>query len=576
MSRAYTLDRFRHQIHDALVNSGEVLEEEFSLLSPPTNVPADLGQPCFALAKRLRKAPPAIAAELAQRITFPGGSLVGAVSAQGPYLNFALEPRRLAERVVAEVRQWGNGYGGDDVGAGRNVVLDYSSPNVARRMHIGHIRSTIIGQSIRNLYDFLGYHTIGDNHLGDWGTQFGKLIYAYRNWGDEQAMAADPIEHLVELYARFHREAKEHPELDDEGRKWFARLEEGDEEARRLWRWFIDLTIQEFEKTYRRLGVHFDTYHGESFYEEMLDDVIREAVEKGVARHDPDSPAVILDLTEQGLPTTLLRKSDGATLYLTRDIATALYRLYEYDPAWNLYIIGEEQTLHLRQLYKAIELMGYADFAARCVHIPFGTLLKSDGSRFSMREGDVIFLDELLDEAEARALAIVQEKNPELTEEDKREIARQVGIGALVYNDLHQDRRRDIVFDWDVMLSFEGNTAPYIQYTHTRCASVLEKGGGVPAAYDAALLVEPAEQVLVKQLAGFPGVVRRAAAEYAPHVVAEWLYETAREFSRLWRDVSILQAPAGVREARLGLVAAVGQGIQNGLRLLGIEAPTRM
>jgi arginyl-tRNA synthetase len=576
MSRAYTLDRFRHQIHDALVNSGEVLEEEFSLLSPPTNVPADLGQPCFALAKRLRKAPAAIAGELARRITFPSDSLVGAVSAQGPYLNFALEPRRLAERVVAEVRQWGNGYGGDDVGAGRNVVLDYSSPNVARRMHIGHIRSTIIGQSIRNLYDFLGYHTIGDNHLGDWGTQFGKLIYAYRNWGDEQAMAADPIEHLVELYARFHREAKEHPELDDEGRKWFARLEEGDEEARRLWRWFIDLTIQEFEKTYRRLGVHFDTYHGESFYEEMLDDVIREAVEKGVARHDPDSPAVILDLTEQGLPTTLLRKSDGATLYLTRDIATALYRLYEYDPAWNLYIIGEEQTLHLRQLYKAIELMGYADFAARCVHIPFGTLLKSDGSRFSMREGDVIFLDELLDEAEARALAIVQEKNPELTEEDKREIARQVGIGALVYNDLHQDRRRDIVFDWDVMLSFEGNTAPYIQYTHTRCASVLEKGGGVPAAYDAALLVEPAEQVLVKQLAGFPGVVRRAAAEYAPHVVAEWLYETAREFSRLWRDVSILQAPAGVREARLGLVAAVGQGIQNGLRLLGIEAPTRM
>lgn len=576
MSRAYTLDRFTNEIHDALVGSGLVQEDEFTLLSPPSNVPADLGLPCFALAKRLRKSPAAIAAELAQRIAFPAGSLVGAVSAQGPYLNLALEPRRLAAHVLGEVRQWGDNYGGDDVGAGRNVVLDYSSPNVARRMHIGHIRSTIIGQAIRNLYDFLGYRTIGDNHLGDWGTQFGKLIYAYKAWGDEQAMAADPIEHLVALYTRFHREAKEHPELDDEGRKWFARLEAGDEEARRLWQRFVDLTIQEFEKTYRRLGVRFDTYHGESFYEPMLDDVIREAVEKGVARHDPDSRAVVLDLSAHGLPTTLLRKSDGATLYLTRDIATALYRLREYDPAWNLYIIGEEQTLHLRQLYKAIELMGYPDFAARCVHIPFGTIIRSDGSRFSMREGDVTFLDELLDEAEARALAIVQEKNPALSEEEKREIARQVGIGALVYNDLHQDRRRDIVFDWDAMLSFEGNTAPYIQYTHTRCMSVLEKGGGAPAAYEAALLVEPAEQALVKQLAGFPSVVRRAAAEYAPHVVAEWLYGTAREFSRLWRDVSILQAPAGVREARLGLVDAVGQGIRNGLRLLVIEAPRKM
>jgi len=580
MPRTYTLDRFTQQIHDALVGSGEVLEEEFSLLTPPDNVAADLGQPCFALAKRLRKAPAAIAAaiaaDLAQRAAFSADSLVDEVSAQGPYLNFTLAPQRLAASVLAEVRKWGDDYGGDDMGAGRNVVLDYSSPNVARRMHIGHIRSTIIGQAIRNLYDFLGYHTIGDNHLGDWGTQFGKLIHAYQAWGDQQAMADDPIEHLVEIYARFHHEAKEHPELDDEGRKWFARLEEGDEEARQLWQWFVDLTIQEFEKTYRRLGVRFDTYHGESFYEDMLDDVIQEAVEAGVARHDPDSPAVILDLTEHGLPTTLLRKSDGATLYLTRDIATALYRLHEYDPAWNLYIIGEPQTLHLRQLYKALELMGYAEFAARCVHIPFGTLLKSDGSRFSMREGDVIFLDELLDEAEVRARAIVEEKNPELRSEEKDEIARQVGIGALVYNDLHQDRRRDIVFDWDVMLSFEGNTAPYIQYTHTRCASVLEKGGGAPEAYEATLLLEPAEQMLVKQLAGFPGAVRRAAEAHAPHVIAEWLYNTAREFSRFWRDVSILQAPAGVREARLGLVDAVGQGLRNGLRLLGIEAPRKM
>ncbi len=576
MPRTYTMDHFIRQIHESLVPTGAVLEDEFSLLPPPPNVPADLGLPCFPLAKRLRQAPPAIAAELAGRVSFPAGSLVGSCSAQGPYLNFSLEPRVLARSVLAEVQRWGETYGGDDLGAGRNVVLDYSSPNVARRMHVGHLRSTVIGQAIRNLYDFLGYHTIGDNHLGDWGTQFGKLIYAYKTWGDERAMAGDPIQHLIDLYTRFHEEAKERPELDEEGRRWFARLEAGDEEARRLWRRFVDLTIQELEKTYRRLGVHFDTYHGESFYEPLLDDVIRETLEKGVARLDADSGAVVLDLTAHGLASTLLRKSDGATLYLTRDIATALYRLREYDPAWNLYIIGQEQTLHLRQLYKTIELLGYADFARRCVHIPFGTIVKSDGARFSMREGDVIFLDELLNEAESRARAIVEEKNPALSAAEKDEIARQVGIGAIIYNDLHQDRCRDILFDWEAMLSFEGNTAPYIQYTHARCCSVLEKGGGAPGQFEAGLLVEPQEQTLLKQLAHFPRAVRLAAEGYAPHVVAEWLYDTAREFSRFWRDLSILQAPAGLREARLGLVAAVGQGIRNGLRLLGIEAPRRM
>ncbi|MGC8958353.1 MAG: arginine--tRNA ligase [Chloroflexia bacterium] len=576
MPREYTLDRFVREIRTALVTQAECLEEEIALLPPPPEVPADLGLPCFALARRLRRPPAAIASELAGRLSFPPPSLVGMMAPLGPYLNFTLEERELARQVLAEVREWGDSYGGDDVGQGQNVILDYSSPNVARRMHVGHLRSTIIGQSLRNIYDFLGYHTIGDNHLGDWGTQFGKLIYAYRAWGDEEAMARDPIGHLVDLYARFHKEAEADPSLEEEGRRWFARLEQGDPEARRLWQHFVDLTIQELEKTYRRLGVHFDLYHGESFYEDMLEDVIEEAIAKGVARRDLESPAVILDLTEDGLSSTLLRKSDGATLYITRELATALYRWRTYRPALILLVIGEEQTLHLRQTFKALERMGYPELAARSIHVSFGTVLKPDGSRFSMRHGEVIFLDELLDEAEARARAIVEEKNPGLSEEEKREIARQVGIGAVIYNDLHQDRRRDIVFDWETMLSFEGNTAPYIQYTHTRCHSVLEKGGGVPEAYDPALLVEPQEQVLIRHLARFPQVVRRAAAEYAPHIVAEWLYETARDFSRFWRDLPILLAPAGVREARLGLVAAVGQGIRNGLRLLGIEAPTRM
>ncbi len=576
MPRTYSLDRFEEQIRQSLLGSGEVLEEEISLLPPPPGVAGDLGLPCFLMARRLRRPPTVIAADLAARLVFPAGSLAGGVTAEGPYANFALEPCELARSVLAEVRHWGDSYGGDDIGKGANVVVDYSSPNVARRMHIGHIRSTIIGQAVRNLYDFLGYHTIGDNHLGDWGTQFGKLIYAYTAWGDQEAMAQSPIEHLVDLYARFHREARENPALEDEGRRWFARLEQGDPDARSLWQSFVDMTIEELEKTYHRLRVRFDTYHGESFYEPMLDSVIEEAVVKGVAQRDPDSPAVILDLTEYGLPSTLLRKSDGATLYLTRELATALYRHRQYDPALILFVIGAEQSLHFRQLFKALELMGYSDLVARSVHVDFGWIVKPDGSRFSMREGEVIFLDDLLDEAEARARAIVEEKNPDLTEAEKLEIARQVGIGAVIYNDLYQDRRRDIVFDWDHMLSFDGNTAPYIQYTHTRCESVLEKGGGLPAGYDPGLLIEPQEQALLKQLARFPRAVRQAAQDFAPHVLAEWLFDTSREFSRFWRDQPILLAPEGVREARLGLVAAVGQSIRNGLRLLGIEAPDKM
>jgi arginyl-tRNA synthetase len=574
--REYALDRFEREIREAVLATGMVEEKEFSLLSPPPEVPADLGMPCFVLARRLRRAPAAIAADLAQQVSPPRDSLVGTVSAAGPYLNFALDPKQLACTVLEEVQRWNDQYGGDDIGQGKKVVIDYSSPNVARRMHVGHLRSTVIGQSIRNLHDFLGYHTIGDNHLGDWGTQFGKLIYAYKHWGDDQAMTKDPIEHLVDLYALFHREAQKDPALEEEGRRWFARLEEGDPEARQLWQWFYDLTLEQFEKTYRRMGVHFDTYHGESFYEDMLDDVLQEVVEKGVAEADPDSPAIVLDLTEHGIPSTLLRKSDGATLYLTRELATTLWRYREYDPALILYVVGEEQILHFRQMIKAIELLGYPKLATRCIHIPFGRILKPDGSRYSMREGEVLFLVDLLGEAESRARAIVEEKNPDLSEEQKAKIAHQVGMGALFYNDLYQDRLRDILFDWDAMLSFEGNTAPYVQYTHTRCHSVLQKGGGIPEGCDPTFLIEPQEQVLIKHLVRFPRVVQRAAAEFTPHVVAEWLYETARDFSRLWRDLSILGAPEGVREARLCLVAAVGQGIRNGLGLLGIEAPTRM
>jgi arginyl-tRNA synthetase len=426
---------------------------------------------------------------------------------------------------------------------------------------------------------FLGYRVIADNHLGDWGTQFGSLLAAHDLWGWPPEIDDNPIEALVQIYARFHNESEKEPNLRDLAREWFRRLEEGDEKARELWKWMVDITMKEFESTYRRLGVSFDTQHGESYYESMLNGVIQEALDMGVARIEQDGAVSVA--FDDKMPSYLLRKRDGATLYQTRDVATCIYRWKNYQPSRNIYVVGQEQKLHFQQVFETVRRMGYTEIADRSIHIPFGPITDAQGQRFSMRKGTAIFLDEVLDESLERSRAVIAEKIAEgktdLTASEQESASEAISIGAVIYNDLYQDPGRGIKFEWDKMLAFDGNSAPYIQYTYARCRSILRKSVQTITHADFDLLVAPEEQAVIKQLARFPQAVRRAGSEFLPAVIAEWTYNLAREFARFYHECPVLDAPTPeLVMARLGLVAAVAQGLENGLKLLGIKAPEKM
>jgi arginyl-tRNA synthetase len=587
----YTLDRFAAEIREALIATNLLPADAIELAEPKANVPADLALPCFKAAKQTGMAPPQLAQQLANAIQFGPDSLVGGVQAAGPFLNFTLNQGQVTQQVLAEVAERGERYGSDDLGSGQKVVVEYSSPNIARRMHIGHIRSTIIGQSINNILSFLGYETIADNHLGDYGKQFGTLLAAMDRFGRPQGEGEGVLAEIEELYARYNRligAADADPDdpdaavADDVARSWSLRLEQGDAQARELWQWMVEATIRANQRNYDRLGVHFDTQHGESFYADMLPDVLAKVRELDVAEHDPGGAIVIKGLRDRNgkeLPTFLVQRSDGGTLYLTRDLATVIYRETEYHPSKLIYIVGQPQELHFRQVFALVRAMGYAQ-NMELVHISFGTVFDADGQPFSMRRGKVLHLQTLLDEAKARAKAKVEEKiaegKTELSPKQIDEVAEIVGVGAVIYNDLYQDSKRNITLDWERMLSFEGNSAPYIQYTHARCRSILREAGD-RAATDVSVLEAEQELAVIKQLARFPDVVRRAGEQYAPYMIAEWLYSTAREFARFYRDLSVLKAATPeLRAARLQLVEATATGLQNGLALLGIRAPERM
>ena len=587
----YALDRFEQQVRVAIAATGKVPEPLIEVTAPKPNIPADLAFPAFKAAKELRVAPPQLAQELAAAIQVPDDSLIEGVAAAGPFLNFTIHPTRLTTAVLEEVEELGPRYGSDDQGAGKTVVIDYSSPNVAKLMHVGHIRSTIVGQSLYNIFGS-GYRVIGDNHLGDWGKQFGMNIAAVVKWGKPTGAGEEALAQLDKLYAEYTRLAKEDQALDDEARAWSLRLEQGDPTARELWQWMVDLTISANRRNYDRLGVHFDHIYGESFYESMLPAVIQEALDKRAAYRD-EGGAVVVDLGNS-LPTFLLQRSDGGTLYHTRDVATIMFRLREFTPAQILYVVGMPQELHFRQLFALVRAMGYAEGVA-LEHIKFGTIFDQHGAPLSTRRGNMIYLADLLDDAHQRARAVVEQASPELPEAEKDEVAEIVGVGAVVYNDLYQDPRRNITLDWERMLALEGNSAPYIQYMYARCRSILRKaaeqglGVGSWGLRDASirrpqlptpnsqLLTHPSEIAVVKQLAKLPGAVREAGARYAPFVVAEWCYETARALSGFYRDCSVLKADTPeLRAARLHLVAATAQALRNGLGLLGLRAPERM
>lgn len=588
----YALDRFEREIRAALIATGLIAPEYIDLAEPKPNVPADLALPCFRAAKAQGRNPAELAGALAAALaeTLYTTSLLADAQAAGPFLNFRLDRTKLVHAVLGEIEALGDRYGDDDIGAGQRVIVEYSSPNIARKMNIGHLRPTIIGHAIDNIFAALGYEVISDNHLGDWGTQFGGLIWAYLNWGFKPELKDDPIEAMVELYARFNKAAEENPALREEARRWFKRLEDGEPEARRIWRWMIDLSIAEFKNTYERLSIEFDHYYGESFYEPILQRVIDEAIAKGVAKVEAGG-AVSVSFDEK-LPSYLIRTTDGRTLYQTRDIAGAIYRWERWQPVRNMYVVGQEQTLHFQQVFETLRRMGYTAIADRSIHIANGHIQRPEGGRFAMRRGTVIFLEDVLDEAVERARAIVDEKNPDLPEAERAVIAEAVGVGAVIYNDLYQDPKRNIVFNWDRMLAFTGNSAPYLQMMHARCCSILREAGvrplpsepganlplwgGLPAA-DITLLLADQEGGLVKQLARLPMAVQRAGTNFTPYSIAEWLYETSRAFSRFYDDLSVLKASSPeLRDARLRLVAATAQALRNGLRLLGIRAPERM
>jgi arginyl-tRNA synthetase len=580
-SMHYFFDRFANEIYAAIQQSGQIPADLIDLQTPKSKVPADLALHCFRPAKALGSDPATLARQMAETLQFAEDSAVGKVEAIGPFLNFSLRPERLASEVLAECLM--SSYGTDDEGADKTVVIDYSSPNVAKRMHVGHIRSTIIGQSLVNIYRALGYTVIGDNHMGDLGTGFGRLLYAIERWGWPQGEGEAILAELEELYQRANAAEAEDPGIGDAARAWSLKLERGDAQAMQFWKQVIELTLRANQRNYARLGVSFDHSYGESFYTEMMPAVIDEALRTQVAHLDEGEAVVVAEL-EQNLPSFLLRRSDGGSLYHTRDVATIIFRQREFHPHKIIYVVEQKQELHFRQLFALVRALGHAH-DIELVHIYFGTIFDAKGQPLSTRRGNMIYLESLLDEAIARARKVVEQKNSSLTESEKDEIAQVVGVGAVIYNDLYQDLKRNITLDWDRMLSTEGNSATYLQYSYARCRSILrraqqELGGTIdPAAtgYDATLLIDAAEQQLLRRLAGLPHAVREAATRYAPYVIADWCYGTARDFATFYDRNAVLKADTpALRNARLALVAATAQALKNGLALLGVRVVEQM
>ena len=537
---------------------------------PPDPKMGDYAFPCFKLSRVLRKGPPVIAQSLAEAFDAPD---LARAECAGGYLNFFLNRGNFAKNTLDAVLSAGDRWGAGEEGAGKTICLDYSSINIAKRFHIGHLSTTVLGNSLRKIFDFLGYKTVSINHLGDWGTQFGKMIAAYKRWGDKETVEKGGLDEMTRLYVRINKEAAENPALEEESRAWFKKIEDGDEEALSIFNWFKSVTLQDAMRVYDILGVKFDSYAGESFYADKTAAVVQELSDKGLLK-DSDG-AKIVDLEEYGMPPCLILKSDGATLYHTRDLAAALYRMNTYHFDQCLYVVAYQQDLHFRQLFKVLELMGYDWAKTKMKHVSFG-MVSYEGQALSTHKGVMIYLDELLTKAQEKALAIINEKSPNL--ENREEVARQVGVGAVVYSTLQNGRIKDIDFRWDSALNFDGETGPYVQYTCARCGSVLRKSpdlSGVTPDY-AALDNDEAQQLLLL-LSRFPETVRDAADKYEPSFINRAVTDLAKAYNKFYYEHRVLEEsdPAGTA-ARLALTKAVRNVIRTGLSLLGIEAPERM
>ena len=547
----------------------EGLDQEtiLNLLEQPKS--SDLGDiafPAFSLAKIERKAPQAIAADIAEKID---ASHFEKVVATGPYVNFFLDKSQISDQVIKSVIQAGADYGQQEEGRGANVTIDLSSPNIAKPFSVGHLRSTVIGDALSNIFRKMGYNTIKINHLGDWGKQFGLLMVAYKKWGSKEAVEANPIDELLKLYVRINAEIENDPALDDEGRLWFKKLEDGDPEATELWQWFRDESLVEFNRIYKLLGVEFDSLNGEAFYNDKMDEAVHILEEKGLLKESKG--ASIVELDDVNLPPAMIKKSDGATLYITRDIATAIYRARTYNFVKNIYAVGQEQSNHFRQLKAVLKKMGF-DWSDDMVHVDFGLVTKNR-QKLSTRKGNIILLEPTLQEAISRAKAQIEEKNPEL--ENKEEVAHAVGVGAVKFYDLKTDRRNGYDFDLEAMVSFEGETGPYVQYAYARIQSILRKANFTPSTDATYSLSDPESWEIIKLLQDFSRVVKRAAENYDPSLIAKYAINLAQAFNKYYAHTRILdESPE--RDSRLALSYSTAVVLKEALRLLGVDAPEKM
>ena len=566
---------FKEKIAKEIASVTNLDEKELAtyIEIPPNSDLGDFAFPCFKLAKSLRKAPPVIANEIKENIKIDE-KIIEKIEIVGGYLNIYINKETLIENVLKEVADKKEKYGSSDIGQNKNVVIDYSAPNIAKPFHIGHLRSTVIGGALYKIYNFLGYNSVGINYLGDWGLQFGKVMAGYDMWKDEYDFSKSEIQAILKIYVRFCQEEKENPELTEKAREYFKRLEDGAEKEVKTWKWIRKISLENYQKTYNLLNSKFDSYNGESYYNDKMEPIVEELRNKGLLKESEG--AQVVDLAEYDMPPCIIITSAGTTIYATRDLASLKDRINTYNFDKAIYVVGNEQRLHFKQVFKVLELMGYPEYAAKCEHVPFGLVVDKTGEKIGSRKGNSVFLEDILKEAIQKVEKIIDEKNPNL--ENKEEVARKVGVGAIIFNDLPNSRIKDEIFDWDMLLNFQGETGPYIQYIYVRTRSLIEKAGYIPQIENINFSVLKEKEAIetVKLLYNFNEVVQNAADKNEPSVVARYLIDVAQNFSTFYNEHKIITEDKALQDARLALTYCVGTVLKTGVTLLGMEMPDKM
>lgn len=560
----------KQQIIDLLVKASQLNQDtvESILEIPPKPDMGDYAFPCFQLAKTLRKAPPLIASDIAEKIG--DNDIIEKLEVQGAYLNFFIKKDVFVKSMIENADK--ENFGASDIGKGKTICIDYSSPNVAKNFHVGHLRTTIIGNSLYKIFSKLGYQVERINHLGDWGTQFGKLIVAYKKWGSKEAVEKNGISELMRLYVKFHDEAADDATLNDQAREWFSQMEQGNEEALSIWQWFVDISLIEYKRTYNLLGMEFDHYLGESFYRDKTADVVKRLQDANLL--EESEGAQIVNLDDYNMAPCLIMKKDGSSIYATRDLAAIFYRKNTWNFDKCLYVTGQEQKLHFAQVFKVVELLGNDWAKDSLVHIPYG-LVSLEGAKLSTRSGNIIYAEDILLQAIEKVKQTIMEKNPDL--EDKDEVAKIVGVGAIIFHDLYNQRIKDVSFKWDKVLNFDGETGPYVQYTYVRCASILRNVTyDKNAAIDYSLLLDNEAISLLKEINRFPEVILDAAEKYEPCVIARFAMDVAQSFSRFYNADRVNVEDEALRNARVKLVSMTKRTLKDALALLGVDCPEQM